>query len=186
MTPLLFRAEPEQDWLPYQGSVVHDDVEGIQNPWLSMEIRVHGPLVTRDLLTAATAQIWTTLTGGRRSFPTIDPHPLVELIPKAKSNLSQRKSQALKRFSAGEAVFEDLLVEEWNTPEIQVEASERAARNRDNPVRLKASMRELQKKVYDRVRKWFPDTKPKIEKRGAWRARLTYTATSDTDTPSNS
>ena len=97
---------------------------------------------------------------------------MVGLITKAKANNSERKRQALARWERGDADFEDLLEAEWEASEVQEELQGIVARYRSNSLRLEQKHRELQKKVYDRVRWWFPEPKPRVKVRGQWRSRL--------------
>ena len=93
------------------------------------------------------------------------------LISKAKSNASDRKRVALERIALGEVDFEGLLEEEWQTPQFRQELKTMQTKYRSNPGALKKNHREVQKKVYDRVRKWFPHPKPRV-KGTLWRQRL--------------
>jgi hypothetical protein len=158
--------------LPYRGSIVHYDEEDIYDPWVRIEIRLYTPLASRELLLAAADQGWRTLNSDLKFLHRYEPHPLAEYIPKAKAKTSERKRQALERYNSGEVDFEGLMLEEWHTAEIQEDLRIIIARFQNNPVQLRSKHWALQKRVYDRVRKWFPEPKPKVKARGVWRERL--------------
>lgn len=158
--------------LPYTASITHLAEEDIQDPWQRVEIMVFAPLASRDLLESAIDQAWRTVRHVQRTPGYSRPHPLSALIVRAKANLSERKRSALDRFKRGETDLEGLLVEEWGQPDVQAELSRLAEQYGGNPVTLKEKHRELQKRVYDRVRRWFPEPKPRVKARGEWRTRL--------------
>ena len=72
----------------------------------------------------------------------------------------------------GEVDFEGLLAEEWQDAMIQQELREVVDQSGGNPVQLQKRHRDLQKRVYDRVRKWFPDPKPRVSVKGQWRLHM--------------
>jgi hypothetical protein len=158
--------------LPYQASIVYYSEEDIHDPWVRIEVMIHGPLATREMLEAALDQGWRTLNHIRRFPPRWEPHPLSKLIPKAKANQSEAKRWALERFRQGEVDFEGLLAEEWQTTEVQEELRGIRERYGRSPKEFQKREYALQKKVYDRVRRWFPDPKPKVRTKGEWRQRL--------------
>jgi hypothetical protein len=165
--------------LPYSVGLVWYLWEDIHDSWLRIEIQVHPALVSRDLLESALEQAWLTLNqpsgpglvirGGKRRWPS---HPLSALLPRAKAKRSERKRRALERWQRGEVDFEGLLEEEWQDPGVQEELQGLIAAYRSHPLQLQQRHRELQKQVYDRVRKWFPDPKPRVKVKGCWRQRL--------------
>ena len=160
--------------LPFHASLVWYGDEDIHDPWLRIEVRVHSSLISRDLLDSAMDQAWRTITQpsvfSRSGSATADgKHPLSSLITQAKANRSETKRRSLERWQRGEVNFEDLLAEEWQSTRVQQELQETVDRYRGNPVQLQTMHRDLQKRVYDRVRKWFPDPKPRVAVKGQWR-----------------
>ena len=114
--------------------------------------------------------VWRTLNHAQESGRWQN-HPLSALIPKAKANISERKAESLERFRRGDVDFEGLLMEEWQTLDVQEEL--RAVIDYGSTeFERKNGHRELQKKVYDRVRKRFPDPKPRVSSKGRWRKSL--------------
>ncbi len=57
------------------------------------------------------------------------------------------------------------------------------AEYRGNPVQLQKMHRALQKRVYDRVLKWFPDPKPWIAVKGHWRRHLPLPDSNEPEPP---
>ncbi len=99
-------------------------------------------------------------------------HPLLGLIPQARANRSETKRRALERFQRGEVDFEGLLAEVWQEPSVQQELREMVVRYRGNPVLLRKWHHDIQKRVYDRVRNWFPAPKPRVAVKGQWRRHM--------------
>ena len=153
----------------YEGEDVHD-------PRLRIEVQVHASLVSRDILDSALDQAWRTIT--HTSGYSLDgslgvgKHPLLALIPQARVNRSETKRLALERYQRGEVGFEGLLADAWQDHSLQHELREMAGRYRGNPVLLRKEHRYLQKRVYDRVRNWFPDPKPRVAVKGQWREHM--------------
>ena len=122
-------------------------------------------------------QAWRTMTHTWESSPSgaasaVEKHPLLALIPQARVNRSETKRRGLERFQRGEADFEGLLAEAWQDPSVQQELREMVVRYRGNPALLGKRQRELQKRVYDRVRNWFSDPKPRVSVKGQWREHM--------------
>lgn len=86
-------------------------------------------------------------------------HPLISLITRAKAECSESKWRALERWQRGEADFGGLLLlaEEWRSTTVQQDLQDTEVRRRGNPMRLRKMHRDLQKRIYDLVRKWFPN-----------------------------
>ena len=63
-------------------------------------------------------------------------HPLSQLIPRAKSNLSETKRRAVERYERGDVDFEGLISEEWQKDDIQEELARIVGRYENIPVRL--------------------------------------------------
>ena len=163
--------------LPYTAGLVWYEDEDIHDPWLRIEVQVHAALVSRDLLDSAIDQAWMTLKHRGGIIPHGDvgaagQHPLSALIPRAKANRSEPKRLALERWRRGDVDFEGLLVEEWQKASIKEELRDIVARCRGNPVQLQKRHRDLQKRVYDRVRKRFPDPRPRLAVKGQWRLHM--------------
>ena len=78
----------------------------------------------------------------------------------------------MERYEREEVDFEGLLAEAWQDPSIQQELREMVGQYRGNPVLLQKRHRDLQKRVYDRVRNWFPDSKPRVAIKGQWRQHM--------------
>ena len=163
--------------LPFSAALVWYEDEDIHGPWLRIEVQVHAPLVSRDLLDSAMDQAWMTITHSRdfslgRAAGTGGKHPLSALIPQAKANRSETKRRALERWQRGEVDFEGLLAEEWQDPRNQQDLQDLVVQVGGKPFRLQKRHRDLQKRVYDRVRKWFPDPKPRVAIKGEWRQHM--------------
>ena len=157
--------------LPYEAGLIWYPDEDIHDLQVRIEVMLFSSLASRDLLKSAMDQIWQTLNHARRTGQWQE-HPLSALIPKAKVNRSELIREALERYGRGEVDFEGLLVEEWETPDIQ----EQLRALFDPPIgtgfeRVKKH-RDLQKKVYDRVRKRLPYPKPLGSVKGQWRESL--------------
>ena len=163
--------------LPFDAALVWYEDEDIHGPRLRIEVQVHAPLVSRDLLDSAMDQAWRTITHTREySFigaaSAVGKHPLIALIPQARVNRSETKRRALERCQKGEVDFEGLLAEAWQDPGIKQELREMVGQYRGNPVLLQKRHREMQKRVYDRVRNWFPPPKPRVAVKGQWRRHM--------------
>ena len=157
--------------LPYTSELVWYEDEDIHDPWIRIEVKVHASLVSRDLLASAMDQAWVTL-NHRGGIVAGGQHPLSALIPRAKANRSESKRLALERLHRGEVDFEGQLVEQWQNPDIQEELRGMVAQYQRNAVQLRNLHRAAQKQVYDRVRKWFPDPKPRVAVKGQWRQAM--------------
>ena len=163
--------------LPFNAGLAWYEDEDVHDPWLRIEVQVYAHLVSRDLLDSAMEQAWRTITHSMEYSPcaaagTGGKHPLSFLIPRAKSNRSETKRRALERWQRGEVDFEGLLVEEWQGTGIQQEQLDAVVQLGGNPVQLQKRHRDLQKRVYDRVRKWFPDPKPRVAIKARWRQHM--------------
>ncbi len=161
--------------LPFSAGLVWYEDEDIHGPWLRIEVQVHAHLASRDLLDSAMDQAWRTITHSRDfslGGASVGKHPLCSLIPLAKANRSETKRRALERWQRGEVDFEGLLAEEWQDAGIQQELRDAVVQFGGNPVQLERRHRDLQKRVYDRVRKWFPDPKPRVAVKGQWRLHM--------------
>ncbi len=121
-------------------------------------------------------QAWRTITHSSEyslsGAAAVGKHPLLDLIPQARANRSETKRRALERYQKGEVGLEGLVAEVWQAPSIQQELREMVGRYRGNPVLLQKRHRDLQKRVYDRVRNWFPDPKPRAAIKGQWREHM--------------
>jgi len=172
--------------LPFSAGLVWYEDEDIHGPWLRIEVQVHAHLVSRDLLDSAMDQAWRTITDSR-NFPlgeaAVENHPLTALIPQAKANRSETKRRALERWQLGEVDLDGLLAEECQDPRVQRELWAMVAEYRGNPVQLQKMHRALQKRVYDRVLKWFPDPKPWIAVKGQWRRHLPLPDSNEPEPP---
>jgi hypothetical protein len=159
--------------LPYEVAIVHYPEEDIDDPWLRIEIMVYEHMTSRDVLGSACEHAWLTLKTVRRlSEKGRQQHPISMLIPRAKSKVSQPKKVAMERIQRGETDFERLIEEEWQKADIQFELRHIIEKYSRSQVTLKRQHLAVQKKVYDRVRRWFPDPKPKVSVKGEWRSRL--------------
>ncbi len=173
--------------LPYQAALTWDGEEDLNSSWLRIEVWISGPLASQNLLDAALSQASQTLKhmqrfSGLRGFRA---HPLSELIAKAKSNRSERKRSAVERYQRNEIEFLGLIEEEWQTAQVHESALKIA--KIDSAFTRENEHRDLQKRVYDRVRKWLQEPKPKLGRKGVWRERLPLPgATTDTDSFSRS
>ncbi len=92
--------------------------------------------------------------------------------PPGQGHRSETKRQALERYQKGGVGFEGLLAEAWQDSSVQQELREIVARYRANPVLLQKNHRDLQKRLYDRVRNWFPKPKPRVAVKGQWRRHM--------------
>ena len=163
--------------LPFDAGLVWYEDEDVHDPRLRIEVQVHAPLVSRDLLESAMDQAWRTIThsseysvsGGASA---VGKHPLLALIPQARVNRSETKRRALERLQRGEVDFEGLLAEAWQDSSVQQDLQELLVRYRANPVLLRKNHRDLQKRLYDRVRNWFPEPKPRVAVKGQWRRHM--------------
>ncbi|MFQ5968650.1 MAG: hypothetical protein ACE5MI_13765, partial [Acidimicrobiia bacterium] len=168
--------------LPYEAGLTWYDGEDTYTPWLRVEVRIFGPMVSDNLLHASFSQAWQTLKH-MQTFSRLGafrPHALTGLIVKAKANRSERKRRAVERYQKGEIDFMGLIEEEWCAPEVQEEAGGIAGKA--SGFERQKALLALQKKVYDRVRRRLPDPKPKLRSRGRWRDRLRLPGEPRTDT----
>ena len=172
------RSLPE---LPYEVSVVYYPGEDIHNPWVHIELTVHASFVRRDNLFDAfgtalklTRHLETTGRVGEVR------HPVSALVARAKPNRSDRKRSAVERYKRGEIDLEGLLEEEWYRPEAQSDIALNV-QHRNRSWSIDKAIRSEQDKLYNRVRGWLPDPKPKLGRNSAWRDRLQLP--SDTKTP---
>ena len=111
-------------------------------------------------------QAWRTITHSSEysvsgAASAVGKHPLLALIPQGRVNRSESKRRALERFQRNEVDFEGLLAEASQDPSVQQELREMIVRYRGNPVLLRKRHHDIQKRVYDRVRNWFPAAGPK-------------------------
>lgn len=158
--------------LPYEASIAHYPGEELNDSWVRIEVMVHESFASRDLLDEAMDQAWLTLKDLRRWPGSWHPHPLVAYIPHAKANRSEVRRDASERFNRGEVDFEGLLEEQWLSSDNQAALRAIMNRHRADPTRLAKAHLAQQKLIYDRVRQWFPDPKPKVSVKGEWRLRL--------------
>ena len=157
--------------LPYEADLVWYPGEDIHDLQVRIEVILFSALASRDLLKSAMDQMWRTLTDARRTGQWQE-HPLSDLIPKAKANRSERIRGASERFQRGEVNFEGLLEEEWQTPDMQEQLRALLDRHIGTGFERAKRHRDLQKMVYDRVRKRLPNPKPRVSVKGQWRERL--------------
>lgn len=160
--------------LPYEASLMWEAEEDIHSPWVRFEIMVYAPLATKEILEAATEEAWRTLRHVKSYSDQIRQHQLAGFILKVKANTSEAKRSALERYQRSEIDFEGLLEEEWQKPDIQVEQGRIMESYRHSSTESLKACHGLQKKVYDRVRKWFPDPKPKLKVRGQWHQLIPF------------
>ena len=165
--------------LPYELSVVNYPDEDIQSPWVRLELMVHSSFVGRDMLDEASVSALRLLrhlraTGrfkGRR-------HAVSGYVSKAKANISERKRSGVERYNRGEIDFEGLMEEEWLRPDTKFEVSQNIA-GRSRFWSADKALRWEQDKIYNRVRRWFPDPKPKVAEKNLWRQRLSLPPKAD-------
>ncbi len=162
--------------MPFDAALVWYEDEDVHDPRLRIEVKVHAPLVSRDILDSALDQAWRTIThtGGYSLDGSlgVGKHPLLALIPQARVNRSETKRRALERYQRGEVGFEGLLAEAWLDTSLQQELREMVGQYRGNPVLLRKEHRYMQKRIYDRVRNWFPYPKPRVVIKGQWREHM--------------
>ena len=158
--------------LPYEIELVHYPDDDIHSEWLRFELMIHTSFAGRDMLDEATGRaLWLLRHLHSMGHPMAGRHPVAALISRAKANLSQRKRNAVRRYLANEIDFEGLLEEEWIRADTQVDVRQNirvCPRNWSGEKALKYE----QDRIYNRVRRWFPDPKPKVAQKGTWRHRL--------------
>ena len=159
--------------LPYTTELSWHDEEDTHDPWIRVEVRIHRGFVTQNLLDAIARRVFRMLRRHISYAEGID-HPLVSLINRAKVNPQQRKRNAVARYQRGEALFEDLLEEEWATGHVQAELQSIVDTYGGRPHMLQKKLRYLQDKVYNRVRRWLPEPRPTVERKGTWRKKLGF------------
>ena len=158
--------------IPFTTSFPYDEEYGFDSPWTKIVIMVFTPMVSEDVLLEAIKPAQRHLSQRRHFSELIKNHPWSNVIHRAKINFSEPKRWALERYQREEIDFEGLMEEEWRKPEMQDELGSMIERYRRRPTRLQQEYRWLQKRVYDRVRRWLPDPKPRVKVKGDWRDRL--------------
>lgn len=81
-----------------------------------------------------------------------DPHPLLDLVPKARASINPRKLEAQRRLLEGTSTFEEILRDEYRSKESQQELALKVRGVRGNL--LLKEERDHAKKIYNRVRHW--------------------------------
>ena len=159
--------------LPYEVALVYPDDDEIdsQRQRIQIQVTAHLPLVTHELLEAAfelaRRGVWTQrrlayhpLSSGK------GPHSLTWFIASARANRSDLKRMALELYNVGEIDFEGIIRELWASPDNQHMIAGILDRLKNRSHERQTELDKHRKRVYDRVRKWFPDPKPKLKKRG--------------------
>jgi len=159
--------------LPYTLELSWQEEEDIHEPWIRAEVRIHQGFVTHNLLDAIARRAFRMLRH-HISYSEGTDHPLVSLINRAKVSPQQRKRNAVARYQQGEASFEDLLEEEWVTGHVQAELQSIVETYGGRPHMLQKELRYLQDKAYNRVRKWLPEPRPTVGRKGTWRKKLGF------------
>ena len=162
--------------LPYVVSLVYPDDDEIDSQRLRIQIQVmaHLPLVTHELLEAAFELAWRGVRAQQRlAYHSISPgkwpHPLSEFIASARANRSEEKRIAIERYNRGEIDFEGIIREQWASLDNQQMIAE-ILDEFNSSHELHIELDKRRKRVYDRVRKWFPDPRPKLKIRGTLKA----------------
>lgn len=87
-----------------------------------------------------------------------DEHPLTAYIMKAKELIKpidrERQARVIEKFRSGGATFDDLLREEWQSPQVQDEL-ERLKGQCGIRFRYSGEEGKLKKRVYNRIRNWL-------------------------------
>lgn len=87
-----------------------------------------------------------------------DAHPLTEYIMKAKELIKpidrEKQARVISKFRSGEATFDDLLNEEWFSPQVQDKLEQLKRKHGDN-FKYSGEEGKLKKIVYNRIRNWL-------------------------------
>ena len=161
------RSEPNP---PFKVALVWEPDEDVHGPWVRMEIMIHTEFCTHDLYQDAASLGWDTIRQ-HLYLNNITPHPVAVLATKVKPNVSERKENAIDRYVAGEVSFDDLITEEWESPEVRAQLAKVMA---TYPTQYKRDreLKAVQKKVYNKVKRWFGSSAPEAEVRGQWRKAM--------------